>query len=44
MNFFNRKCFFVAALVVAFALSNRLDAEQWQARHNMTARTISIDF
>src|SRR5947209_2391155 len=44
MNFFKRKCFFVSALAVIFALSNRLDAEQWQARHNMTPAQFQSTF
>ncbi len=44
MNFFVRKCFIAAMLVCVLALSNRLDAEQWQARHNMTPAQFQSTF
>jgi len=44
MNFFVRKCFIAAMLVCILALSNRLDAEQWQARHNMTPAQFQSTF
>jgi hypothetical protein len=44
MNFFKRKCFFVSALAVIFGLSNRLGAEQWQARHNLTPAQFQSTF
>ncbi|HEX3092974.1 MAG TPA: serine hydrolase [Candidatus Angelobacter sp.] len=44
MNFFRRKYFVAGALVFILALSNRLDAEQWQARHNMTPAQFQSTF
>jgi len=44
MNSFSRKCFIVAALVFVFVLPNRLNAETWQARHNMTPAQFQSTF
>jgi hypothetical protein len=44
MNFFARKSFIATALIFVFALSNRLNAEQWQARHNMTPAQFQSTF
>jgi hypothetical protein len=44
MNFSGRKCFIAAALVLILALSNRLDAQEWQARHNMTPAQFQSTF
>ena len=44
MNFFSRKWFVATALVFLCALSIRLDAEPWQARHNMTPAQFQSTF